>query len=347
MLKEKRDADAKRQEALALGCELIDSIITLDLKRRGAVQPLYQEARAHCQSALTLNAAVRMQEKIQPNDTVIIATGFPVRPWVNPSIGETDGPLGAVAVATAIAYGLNASPVILTPPSMQRQVAATATAMGMVVMPYEQLHSCKEGARPTLGVTVTSFPIDTQEATERADSILSDWRPSCLLSIEHPGASANGRYYSSVGEDISDAVAKTELLFEAARRQGALTISLLDMPNEIGSGLMPNFASTWSANAATSVVDACVVATTANWAGYGLTTALSLLLGRQDIVPTRAREERGIIAMLCNGAIESLCGATLPEAGVDSIPLPLCGNIIDILAFSAADFEESINRKPF
>ena len=70
--------------------ETLDHIMTLDIAGRGSVGVLYEAARKLVGEPLSTKAAVAMAQRVRPGDVVVLATGFPVRPWINGSMGETD-----------------------------------------------------------------------------------------------------------------------------------------------------------------------------------------------------------------------------------------------------------------
>jgi hypothetical protein len=82
--------------------EGIDRLITLDLRARGVIYKLYEGARKLTDIPLTLAATQRIKEVVKKGDTVLITTGFRVPPS---NIQETDGPLGAAAIAYSHHYG--------------------------------------------------------------------------------------------------------------------------------------------------------------------------------------------------------------------------------------------------
>jgi len=75
--------------------EAIDRMISVDVSARGLIRQLYDGARASLDNQpLALTAARRLADATEPGQTVIVATGLPVRGWFSPAISENDGPVG-------------------------------------------------------------------------------------------------------------------------------------------------------------------------------------------------------------------------------------------------------------
>jgi hypothetical protein len=102
--------------------DLLDRLVTLDLKGRGAVDILYRAARARAQRSLTMRAAIALKDRVTEGSVAILCTGFPVRPWISPGIGETDGLPGVAALARAIATGLRGFPFVTAPAAISNRM---------------------------------------------------------------------------------------------------------------------------------------------------------------------------------------------------------------------------------
>jgi hypothetical protein len=339
--------------------ELLDRLITLDLKCRGAVEILYEAARQQARQPLTMRAAAALQEHVAKGSTVVLCTGFPVRPWVSPDIGETDGPPGVAALARAICTGLEGIVLVTAPAAMRQQVSAALQASGVLVVDEEAVLRAARGARPTCAAAIIDFPTDAAEAAILAERLILMHRPAAVAAIEHPGANRSGIYHSSTGVDISAGAAKVEALFDRAAANGILTMSFIDMPNEIGVAGISEGAKTASpfaldcgcpchgGTAGATKVDILVVGTTANWAAYGTVAALSVLRGDLSLAVTREHDRRAIEASQLAGALEGVSGSVWPAAGVDGVPSAISGHIVDLLWHVAQDALADSVRGPF
>lgn len=329
---------------------LLDSVMTIDFGGRGFVNILYKAIRATVDLPLSVNAAEVIRGALSPGTVAMIATGFPVRPWISPAIGETDGPPGAAALARAISLGLNAIPVVTAPIAMVEQVRASLCATGMSILELEEARRAVEGSRSTCAAVVLARepgPISQADATD----LFKIYNPTILAAIEHPGANATGIYNSSVGIDISDGVAASEPLFEEARRRAVPTLSFIDNVNEIGAGGIAPEALRQLAIAArtagTSRVDHLVVGTTANWAAYATVAALAVLLDREDLLMSRERDAKAIAAVMAAGGVEGVSGSAWPEDGVDAVPSWVSGHIVDLFAHIARSHAVNERRGAF
>lgn len=314
---------------------LLDTVMTIDFGGRGTVGTLYEAARDAAGAALSVKAARVLSDALKPGSVAMFATGFPVRPWVSPDIGETDGPPGVAGLARAISIGLKAIPVVTVPKAMEPQVHTCLRAMGVLVLDLDAARRAVEGSRPTCVAVVVA----REPGTEDAGKLFDTYAPGLVAAVEHPGANAQGIYNSSVGVDISAGVLRIEPLFDRARRAGAPTLSFIDNVNEIGLGsLDPEtlaglvFA---GRTAGTSHVDHLVVGTTANWAAYGVVAALSALLAREDLLVSRERDAAAIAAVMSAGGVEGVSGSTWPDDGVDAIPTWVSGHVVDLLGYIA------------
>lgn len=80
----------------------IDRLITLDLDRRRVVRILYDAARQKMEKPLVLAASDVLHKVIAPGSVVLVATGWPDRPWITPAIGELDGLPGAALLGRSV-----------------------------------------------------------------------------------------------------------------------------------------------------------------------------------------------------------------------------------------------------
>jgi hypothetical protein len=339
--------------------DLLDRLVTLDLKGRGAVDILYRAARARAQQSLTMRAATALKDRVKEGSVVVLCTGFPVRPWISPGIGETDGPPGVAALARAVASGLRGVPFVTAPAAMRDQVVAALRASGILVVDPEAAKGARAGSRPTCVATVVDFPTDWRQADDIAEQLLAEHQPALIAAVEHPGANHKGVYHSSVGVDITPGVAKVEALFTRAKSRGALTMSFIDMPNEIGAAQIAEVAAQASpfardcgcpckgGTAGASDVDVLVVGTTVNWAAYGTVAALGILVNDPDILVTKEHESRAIEALQIAGGVEGVSGSTWPTSGVDGIPTLMSGYVVELVRQIAVDAMHTKTRKPF
>jgi len=198
-------------------------------------------------------------ESLFSGETVFIITGFVIKDVLR---GETDGPLGAVSLAGALEK-LGRKVVLLT----DRYSG-------------EFLYSCRRLAG--LSYDVEIVPNLGGEAFFQR--LLENYRPTHVVAVERPGRASDGRCYSMRGEDISDIVPNTDLLFEAAGSRGITTIAVGDGGNEVGMGKIRHYITKFIYKGrqicAAVAADFLIIAGVSNWGGHALSAALSIMVGR-------------------------------------------------------------------
>lgn len=243
---------------------------------------------------------------------VTILTGFYVPGAARPA-AETDGPIGAAFLATALLdRGIPAR--IVTDRPCAEVVEAAIVAAGI------------DADCPLNVAAVPGFPggepFDTLQARHAAAP------PSHVVAIERcgPGAGAVPRNMRS--EDISAHTAPLEHLFQPP----AFRIGIGDGGNELGMGsLAPELVAAHVREGATIAcrvpADALIVAGVSNWAG----AALALLVGDDEV--TRrvdgAAHDRLLDAIVAAGAVD---GITRERARtVDTLDAAVHAELIDAL----------------
>lgn len=339
--------------------DLIDRVITVDIKGRGVVGMLHEAMRDKSRYGLALDAASRIVSTVKPGDTVVLATGFPVRPWIDETIGETDGPPGIAALCRAVSAGLKAIPVVTTPPAMRGQVEATLSAAGIVSLDFEAARRAVDGPRAITAAVIVDYTTDSGAAARAAEETLARYNPVLLAAVEHPGANERSVYHSSVGVDISAGTAKIEPLFALARSRGIATMSFIDNANEVGAGAIRTLAHDRIAfarscvcpcgggMAASSEVDVLIVGTTANWAAYATVAAIAILTGQSHLALSREHDARAIEAVMKSGGVEGVSGSIWPADGVDGISTRISGHVVDLLAEIVANAAHYQAGRPF
>ncbi len=189
-------------------------------------------------------------------EKILIITGFTVPTC---QVGESDGPLGTIALAKAL-EDLGKEVLILTDGYSQRIM--------------EGLKKIK-----AISAGIYSAPLSIEKNELRR--ILKGFRPTHLIAIERPGRGIDGRYHSMRGEDITDYVADLDPLMAMAKEQSVVTLAIGDGGNEMGMGKVREAGIPCVAQGekifATSVADYLILAGVSNWGAYGLVAGLSLL----------------------------------------------------------------------
>lgn len=284
----------------------IDHQITLDLGGRNS-RRLYEAVRED--SPLVKDAAECLYRACEPGEHVLLSTGFPIVP---PGKPETDGPLGAVVLARALAT-LGVTPVFVVEPVVREPISAVADELGM--------------DSPILET------VDPSE-TIAAETVLDQYDPAVVVAVEKPGRCADGTYRNMAGDDITKFVSPVDSLFEQARHRGIPTVGIGDGGNEIGMGAIQSTVEAQiehgEAIACVTSVDQLVVAGVSNWGAYGVVAALSLL-SSEMLLHTSDMERRLLAACVDAGSVDGVSGE--PAMCVDGIESAAHTRIVDILRY--------------
>ena len=221
---------------------------------------------------------------------VIIGTGFPVA-----GSFESDGPIGAIAFYQVLAD-----------------------------LDYEPIFACAPPISTILakGFTTYELPLTGWDNSRAAvKKALTELNPSLIISIERPGAAADGRYYNMHREDITEFTAKFDLFFQESRCPG---IAFGDGGNEIGMGNVLEALNTLDVIPSVTTCDELVIAAVSNWGVYGVIAALSDLLKRDLFKPM---EPKAIATYLvANGCVDGV--TSRKEASEDGFPIEVSQSII-------------------
>ena len=228
---------------------------------------------------------------------IFIVTGFVIRQAM---AGETDGPIGAVALASALEQ-LGKETVLITDRYSSSLLHQALKVKGMKT-PVEIIRHGEE--------------------LDMSKQILKKYRPSHIVAIERPGRAADGKCYSMRGEDLSDLVANTDILFEQAKQQRIPTIAVGDGGNEVGMGKIRSqvIRTVYKGDQVCAVfaTDILILAGVSNWGGHALAAALSIK-ARRMLLHDQEAEIRLLKTIVQSGAVD---GCTKkPTLTVDGLSL--------------------------
>lgn len=228
---------------------------------------------------------------------IVIITGFPcLLDYAIPT--ETDGPLGALAIAKAC-LGLGKRVVLLTD-EVNEEVMLQAVA-GSNLQKYLTKHDDDDMSNdgedaaglenemlsfvdsPEAKFIVESFPAaasfdakDQERLNELVDSC------DMIIAIERPGPSQSGNYFTMRKRDMTPIISPLERIITGNR----LSIGIGDGGNEVGMGKV--YDKIICSNIPHGPDIACIVSTdylivssVSNWGGYALSGALAALVIRQ------------------------------------------------------------------
>lgn len=309
------------QDRARRAADAIDQLLSIDLPERDVIDIAFAAFRQHYRAPLSWLAAKALSG-VKPGQLVLIGTGFPNRPRIDPDIAESDGPLGAAALARAVHMGLGAVPVILIErpliPAMQRILQV----MGLRA---ETLDAAKRAATPSrqYGACVLAIPTDWAEAEAQAALLMADEDVGALVVIEKGALNLNGDICFSRGRVNTPHVGKIDPIVTACRKHGVPTIGIGDGGNEMGMGnaggilrglLVHGDPARNGGIVPAQETDHVIAATVSNWGGYGLAAALAAYLDRPDILHDEAAERRMLLSASMDGLIDGVTGSTLPTS---------------------------------
>jgi len=205
---------------------------------------------------------------------VYILTGFPVE-----NTFETDGPAGAMALYR-LCQRLHNDPVILS------EAAVTAA--------LSEQCCCH-----------TLSPGTPEQAQKAAAALYKKDPPALVISIECPGAAADGHYYNMAGEDISKRCIRVEPYLDEAN---CPTIAIGDGGNEVGMGNALESLSALDIRPASSTCGELIVADVSNWAAYALCAVADWLDDRT--MSAIADMQPDLEHLVRNGAVDGVTGAS-------------------------------------
>lgn len=320
--------------------EAVDRLVTVPMSNWTILKDLpltaiYEAAREKAGEPLTMKAARLLTERVKKDDVVLLLSGFVIKNWDLP---ETDGPVGAAALARSLDLALGAVPVILTEDILRDNLAKTADAGGMIVC--GSMKELRYGGRGRKTM-VLGFPLDHEAAKKEAIRILDELQPKAVIAIERPGWNEKRVHHSGMGYDISDVTAKLDYLYEEARSRGILTIGIGDLGNEMGMGYIKDSVRANIPNAERCLcgcgggiacdlsADVGIICNISNWGAYGICACLAALAGEEEVLHDSGTEKYMIEECVRAGALDPVSGMHRPY--VDGDPLETHMHVIDML----------------
>jgi hypothetical protein len=322
------------KEDMDLMGEGIDRLITLDVRARGVIYNLYAAARRLTVNPLSVSAAQGIARAAKSGSTAIVTTGFIVVPS---KVQETDGPIGAAALARALNVAFDVNTIIVTEEQSKGIMVSTLRALHLDVQTSEK--NFEAGKKNS--VLVLGFPLKLPEAEKEANRILDIYEPSLVLAIEKAGRNSKGEYHTMRGVNISTFHAKIEPLIEEARKHHAFTVGIGDGGNEVGMGNIKDAVEQFvpsaracqcpckSGIAADSKVDLLVTSSISNWGAYGIEAGIASLIGKPEVLHEPQQEELMLKYAVEAGAVDGVTSTQM--FSVDNVPAKVHISMIAIL----------------
>jgi hypothetical protein len=252
-------------------------------------------------------------------ERVAIVTGFPCL-IANQMPQETDGPLGAVALARTIA-SLGHEVVIVTDDVCAPALTACIDAMKL------EAGSADVCSR----IVLESFAGGDKwgRAEEARLDAIAGSIDHCV-SIERAGPSSTGTYLTASAKDMTHILAPLDRLINHCAVRGVRSTGIGDGGNEVGMGkvfgLVHQFVKNGPVIACVTKTDNLVVASVSNWGGYALSAAIALVANGGPLGPTATaavvnvdQEAALCQALVDSGAADGLTGKC--ELSIDGMSL--------------------------
>ncbi len=280
--------------------------VSLDPGKRGLLENI---------PAPDLNKAAELLENAQ---RIVLVTGFPI---TGMDIGETDGPIGTVSLASALQKA-GKQVWIATDVLSDQMTAACCDVLNL------------RGQMPPVFVAT----IDLKEGKAGCDALLELAKPDLIITLERPGKGRDGHFHNMRGQFIDHMAADTDSLLEA----GIPVISIGDGGNELGMGnyfgIIEQFVNHGALIAAEKCCTVPLAAGISNFWGWGLSALLSALY-KKDLMTTAFEEEALLEACVKAGGVDGV----LKEA-ILSVDGLAGGGIKEVHAPIRAAMEEFLNR---
>lgn len=309
--------------------ENIDRLCTTEYRpssgmERGNAPRYYEAARAVQKEPLSYLAAKALMDNVQEGDTVLFVTGarFPhMLPY-----GETDGPLGAAALAKAVEKALGAKTVVTVEQSNDTATKGCLVGVGCNLRELDD-YDMTDGA-----CYLDFYPLGSEEGVKHAKWLMERFHPKAIVFCEKHGPNEFGRCHSCYGAEIPlDFFANTWHLLDEAKKAGVVTIGAGDGGNEIGNGVIFDavkeiapYGRKCQCGCGGGIATVCktdvfFAAAISNWALYGIAAMLAYMKGDVDIMHDADAERRMLEGAVAGGSVE---GMTMrPILGVDGVSL--------------------------
>lgn len=314
--------------------EDLDALMNLDPRGYGVCRILYAGSRAYTGEPIAMHAARQLVKTIKAGDFVYIITGFVLRPHKVP---EMDGIVSSMLLARALVQAFDAKPVIICPEQNKRAVIKMAPVVGLHC--YEDMEMVED---LPVSMGIITFTTEREQAEKQADEIIARKLPGAVISIEAPGANEKGEYHNSIGLNVTELEAKTDILFQKLKDKGVLNIAIGDLGNEIGMGAIKEHIQKYipfteentckcechgGILAATSA-DNIITATVSDWGCYAMMAALAFLKNDLDIFH-KGEMEKEVMRVATRSGMIDMTGSLIP--GIDGFNTKMNVNIVELM----------------
>ncbi|WP_417766677.1 glutamate cyclase domain-containing protein [Stappia sp.] len=317
----------------------LDNLMTTDLNMTGRATIFYKECRKNSNAPLSTSIASKVISGLEQNNSLLFVTGCAVRPEIDLSIGEPDGPVGAAAIARSAYLSSGTLSVVVTANPLVRQVAATFKAAGAVVLENDAPFPPQTKQTDVFLVKIIGLDFDRNIERELLDA-LNNVHPGAVIAVEHLGLATDGRGYFSSGRPFEHGALQTTALFKAAKDEGIPCVTCFDNPNEVGTASL--HSETTKHPPISTDFEFLLPGTSANWAASALAAAISALAVCPHGAFTENLDVKSTEAALQNGAIDPFSGLADASTGNDTIEYPYHSNIVGLMARAASGYISAV-----
>lgn len=177
------------------------------------------------------------------------------------------------------------------------------------------------------------YPLGSEKGPEHAKYLVETFKPKAIVFCEKHGPNEVGYCHSVHGARIPpEEFANTWHLLDEAKKHGILTIGTGDGGNEIGNGIIYEYAREISpygkkcqcgcggGTATVCKTDIFFAAAISNWGLYGVSAMLAYMLGDVDVMHTVDDERRMLEACAMGGSVDGM--SMRPFAALTASPWP-------------------------
>lgn len=232
----------------------LDDIMNLDPRGYGVCRILYAATAARAGQPVSTLFAGKLLRLLGEGSLVHVITGFVLPPHNH---AETDGIIGAVLFARAVAFGTLAKTALIVPDECVEAARSIAASVGL-----HSYDSIEDTMKYSYSVAIVPFTKDAAKADEQAKAIFAVHKPSCVFATEAAGANARGVYHNAGGVDVTNLEAKSDALFRLARSEGVPTFAIGDLGNEMGMGAIGEHVNKYIPRASENMDEASILAGT-------------------------------------------------------------------------------------
>lgn len=288
--------------------EALDRLALVEMRPYGLSQGilplLYGMLRTEGSHPLSRQAGEQILNR--PGAPVVIATGMQIPGYM--PVGETDGPVGAAVLARVLEELGHPVTVVVEPE---------------IVAIMRRLLDVAVGAAHSIEVRAS----DDDAYDRLMDSV------GIAIAIEKLGPNDAGVRHSVGGTAVETGDDRVGDFFRSVRGRGVLTIGIGDNGNEIGFGKIVSQARgvvPWGEvcrcdcgrGIVTSVgADVVLPCAVSNYGAYVISTALSCLLEREDLLPNPAVVSQLVAEAVQRGMVNGAIEGDDEFVGDDGIPL--------------------------